>query len=681
MGPVRARLRAPCSVCSGIAAQRFHSMKKETSMMMNMAQKLISSHLASPSGIAAGEEIYVKIEQTLTHDITAVMCYLAFEALNLPRVRTELSVSYIDHNLLYIDTKAPDDHIFLQGIARKYGIYLSRAGNGICHVVHCSRFGKPCKSLLGTDSHTTASGAIGMLAIGAGGMDVAAAMAGLPVRLKMPEIVNVRLVGKLRPGVAAKDVILEMLRRYTVKGGAGKIFEYTGEGAEGLGVFERLTIANMGAELGATTSVFPADETVRRFLCAQGRGEDYAPLYPDEGCAYDAQVEIDLASLEPMVACPHAPDRVMRVREAGRVPVNQVYIGSCTNGSYADIAKAAAVLRGRTVHENVSLTVSPGSRQIFSQLLADGIIGDLVDSGARITEIACGACPGIGQVPPTDGVSVRTSNRNFKGRGGSAEAELYLASPEVAAATAVAGVLCEAKEVMDDIGALARVQEPERYKTDDRMIVAPAQDGSGVPVVRGPNIKPLPINAPPADEIVAKIALKALDNVSTDDITPADAQLSSMRSNIPLIAQYAFSRYAPEFVPRIRDLGAGFIVAGENYGQGSSREHAAITPMFWGIKAVIAKSFARIHRNNLVNHGVLPLVFEDPKDYERVALLDTLRISGAPEQIRSGHIELENLDKGFSFFARLEVSFDEREILLCGGLLPYMKRAIGSKGD
>ncbi|MCF0151421.1 MAG: aconitate hydratase [Firmicutes bacterium] len=649
--------------------------------MKNMTQKLISSHLMSAPAEQPKDEIYIKVDQTLTHDITAVMSYLAFEALNIPRVKTELSVSYLDHNLLYIDNKTPDDHIFLQSIAKKYGIYLSRPGNGICHTVQYSRFGKPGKSLMGTDSHTTSGGALGMLAIGAGGMDVATAMAGLPVRLKMPAVVKMNLKGALRPGVAAKDVILEMLRRYSVKGGVCKAYEFVGEGVKTLSVTERMTIANMIAELGATTAVFPADEVTREFLRAQGREQDYTPLYPDEGCTYDEEDEIDLSLLEPMVACPHMPDQVKPVREVQGLKVNQVFIGSCTNGSYSDIRKAAAVLKGKVVHEDVSVTMAISSRQIYRRLLSDGIIADLIDSGVRLTELACGACTGIGQAPATNGISVRTSNRNFKGRGGTADASLYLVSPEVAAATAVAGVLCTPDQVMDDVSVLGTIHEPDEYPIDDRMIIPPLseEEAAKVEIIRGPNIKPLPINTPLPQEIAVPVALKAGDNVSTDDITPANAQFSSMRSNIPLIAEYAFNRYAPGFVPRMKELHRGIIVGGENYGQGSSREHAAITPMYWGIKAVITKSFARIHKNNLINHGVLPLVFADPADYDRIDELDELVIPDAPQQLISRTLTVYNKTKGSSFNVKAELSDDEVQTLICGGQIPYIKSKAGEQ--
>ena len=642
-------------------------------MAGNITQKLIAAHLAKPAELRPGEEIYIRIEQTLTHDINAVMSYLAFEALEIPRVRTKLSVSYIDHNLLQIDNKTPDDHIYLQTIAKKYGIYLSKAGNGICHAVHYSRFGKPGASLLGGDSHTPSCGALGMLAIGAGGMDIATAMAGQPFRLKMPKVVRVNLKGRLQPGCAAKDIILEMLRRLTVKGGTGKVFEYTGDGAARLSVPERVTITNMGAELGATTSVFPADETVRAFLRAQGREADFREILPDEGCSYDEEMEIALDALEPLVACPHLPDQVRRVRDAEKVPVQQVFIGSCTNGSYADFKKAALVLKGHQVHEKVSLVLGVSSRQIYLKLMEEGIVAELLNCGARFIELACGPCCGIGIAPPSKGISVRTSNRNFKGRSSTADASLYLVSPEVAAATAVKGVLALPEEVMEDVSVLADVQEPESYPVNDHLLLPPAEDGSKIEIVRGPNIKPLPINTPPAENLSAQVSLKAGDNVSTDDITPASAQFSSMRSNIPAMSEFAFCRYAPDFARRAAAMGTSIIIGGANYGQGSSREHAAITPMYLGVKIIVAKSFARIHKNNLINHGILPAVFANAADYDGIELEDTLTIENLPAQMKAKKITIQNRTKGTKFQAVLELSDDEVEILLAGGQLRFVK--------
>jgi len=644
-------------------------------MSQNLVQKLIQSHLTEPSDLKPGAEIYVKIDQTLTHDITAVMGYLAFEALELPRVRTECSVSYLDHNLLYVDNKTPDDHIFLQSIAKKYGLYLSRPGNGICHSVHYARFGKPGKTLLGSDSHSPTGGAIGMLCMGAGGVDVAPAMAGLPIRMKMPEVVRVTLTGKLPPGCNAKDVILELLRRYSVKGGVGKAYEFTGPGVDTLEIPERGTIANMIAEMGATTAVFAADDMVRKFFAAQGREEDFIELLPDPDCVYDGEVEIDLSALQPLIACPDQPDNVKQVRETEGVKVHQVYIGSCTNASHADIKKAAAILKDRKVHEDVSLTVSPATRQGFRQLMEEGVISDLVDSGARITEICCGACCAIGQAPPTEGVSVRTSNRNFKGRGGTDDAKLYLCSPEVAAACAITGVITDPRDIMD-MTAISAIKEPKTYYIDDSMVIPPLEDTSNVEIIRGPNIKPLPINTAPGDMLLAKISLKAGDNISTDDITPANAQFSSMRSNIPLIAEYAYSRYDSGFVQRAKEMGTSVIIGGENYGQGSSREHAAITPMFLGVKAVVAKSIARIHKNNLITHGVMPLVFEDPADYDALTLGDELEVTGLLDQIKAKRVEFVNKTTGKKFVAKLELSDVEIAIIEAGGQLSYIKNQL-----
>ncbi|MCR1899132.1 aconitate hydratase [Irregularibacter muris] len=642
-------------------------------MKNNLTQKIILAHLTKASEMKVGEEIYLKMDQTLTHDITAVMAYLAFEKLEIPRVRTQCSVSYLDHNLLYVDHKTPDDHIYLQSIAKKYGLYLSRPGNGICHSVHSARFGIPGKTIMGSDSHTTSAGSIGMLSFGAGGMDVARAMAGLPMRFQMPSIVKVNLIGKLNPGVTAKDVILEMLRRYGVKGGLGKVFEYVGEGTQSLEVPERLTITNMGAEMGATSSIFPADDVVRRFFKAQNREKDFVEILPDQDAQYDEEVTIDLSQLQPLVACPSQPDQVKTIAEAPKVKVHQVYIGSCTNASYADIKKAAMVLKGKKVHEDVQLTLSVSTRQIFKQLLREGIIEDLIDAGARITEIACGACTGIGQAPPTKGVSVRTSNRNFPGRSGTADAQLYLVSPEVAAATAITGVLTEAKDVMEDVSILARVKEPLSYVIDDSMMIKPLEDGRDVEIIRGPNIKPLPINDSPTHTLRAKVSLKAEDNISTDDITPANAQFSSMRSNIPLIAEYAYSRYDAQFVQRAKEMKTSIIVGGENYGQGSSREHAAITPMFLGVKAVLVKSMARIHKNNLVNHGVIPILFENPADYEHIDLGDEIEIKDLIEGLKKKEVTIFNQTKGNSFNGVLDLSDAEVNILLCGGQLAYIK--------
>lgn len=650
-------------------------------MAMNLTRKILAAHLAEPSAMVPGEEIKVKVDQTLTHDINAVMAYLAFEALDLDRVRTKVSVSYIDHNLLQIDNKTPDDHIYLQSIAQKYGLILSKAGNGICHALQCSRFAKPGALLLGGDSHTPSCGAVGQLSIGVGGMDIAVALAGFPYVMKMPKVVKVNLTGHLRPGAAAKDVILEMLRRISVKGGVGKVYEYVGEGVATLSIPERLTIANMGAEMGATTSIFPADAQVRNFLKAQNRLQEYdAQWIPDDGCAYDEEMELDLSALEPLVACPHLPDNVVKVKDVPKVPVQQVFIGSCTNGSYSDFKKVSLVLKGHKLNPNVSLVLGISSRQIYLQLLQDGVITDLLNSGARITELACGACCGIGIAPSSKGISVRTSNRNFKGRSSTADASLYLVSPEVAAATAIKGELALPEDVMEDVSILGDVKEPETYPVNDNLFLLPPNDGKDVAIVRGPNIKPLPIADPPEEELTAKVSLKARDNVSTDDITPASAEFSSMRSNMPAMAQYAFCRYDPEFAKRAQKDGKSFIVGGENYGQGSSREHAAITPMYLGVKMVIAKSFARIHKGNLINHGVIPAVFADKAVYDRIDLDDTFQIHNLRQQMKTKTIHIEDTTKKIAFDVNLELTDQEVEILLAGGKLRYYKAILEKKG-
>jgi len=653
-------------------------------MKQNLTQKIISSHLTKASEMIPGEDIYLKIDQTLTHDINAVMCYLAFEAIGIPRVKTEASVSYLDHNLLYVDHKTPDDHIFLQTLAKHYGIWVSRPGNGIMHSVQFARFGAPGKTSLGTDSHTPSGGAIGMLAIGGGGMDGATAMAGIPYRLKMPQVVKVTLTGELKPGCAAKDVILEMLRRYSVKGGLGKIYEYVGPGVKTLAVPARATIANMGAELGATSSIFPADERVREFMEAQGRGDQFIELTADEGCSYDDEIEIDLSSLEPLMACPDQPDNVHPVSQVEKLPVQQVFFGSCTNGSYEDIAKAAMVFKGRHVNENVSCTCGISTRQIYKQLLRDGYIDMLIDAGVRLTEIACGACCGIGQSPATNGISVRTSNRNFKGRSGNPTAKLYLVSPETAAATAIMGTFATAEEVMGaDVAQLAQVQEPLHYFIDDSMLIAPLpqEEAEKVEIVRGPNIKPLPIPDLPDEQLCCRVSLKAGDNITTDDITPASAEFSSMRSNIPLMSKYCYCNYDKDFSQRAKDYGKSIIVGGENYGQGSSREHAAINPMYLGVKAVIAKSMARIHKNNLVNHGVVPMLFSDPADYDKIELGDEIQIEQFPSQIQSGLVLVQNKTKGNTFQCRIDLSEDEIDVILAGGQLRYIKRLVDGEEE
>lgn len=647
-------------------------------MGKNLSRKILESHLISGDMIV-GEEIAVKVDQTLTHDVTGTMAYLAFETMNIPKVKTELSASYADHNLLYADNKNPDDHVYLQSIAKKYGLYFSRAGNGICHTVHFERFGKPGQILLGSDSHTPTGSAIGMLAIGAGGLDVALAMAGEPLYLKMPKIVNVILTGKLKTGVAAKDIVLEMLRRESVKGGVGKIYEYTGDGLDCLNVYDRSTITNMGAEMGATTSVFPSDDCVHKFFKAQNREKDWKELYPDEDAEYDEVIEINLDTLEPLVAQPSMPDEVCRVSELRAVKLDQVFIGSCTNASYMDLTKAAKILKGHTVHPNVSLVVAPGSRQIFSMLLRDRVITDLVSAGARILECGCGPCVGIGQAPKTNGVSLRTSNRNFKGRSGTLDASVYLSSPEVAAISAIKGYITNPviEANLDEL--FKDLKEPEEFIIDDTMIICPEENVGEVEIIRGPNIKPMPINEPLPEKVQVHVSAYCGDNITTDDIIPANAQFSALRSNIPAISEITFGRIDPEFVNRAKKYKKSIIVGGENYGQGSSREHAAIAPMYLGIKAVIAKSLARIHKNNLINHGLVPLIFTNKEDYEKISQDDELLIENFPKQLKSRKILVKNLTKNLVFETYAELTDREVEILIDGGQLKQVQIKNASK--
>lgn len=652
-------------------------------MAQNLSRKILAAHLAKPSKMIPGEEIFLKVDQTLTHDINAVMTYLAFEQIGLDRTQVETSVSYLDHNLLYLDHKTPDDHIYLQSVAKRYGVYVSRPGNGICHAVQVARFGAPGKLSMGGDSHTPHGGAIGMMCIGVGGMDIATAMTGVPMRLKMPQIIKVNLTGKLKPGCSAKEIILEMLRRNTVKGGLGKIYEYVGEGVKTLEVEDRVTITNMGAELGATSSIFPADEKVKEFMEAQGRGHQYVKLLPDEGCGYDGEITINLNELEPLIACPHQPDNVTTIREVEKKKVQQVLIGGCTNGSYKDIAKAALVLKGRHVHEDVSCTCVVSSKQIYKQLLRDGYIEMLIDAGVRLLELACGPCCAIGQSPATEGVAVRTTNRNFKGRAGNPTAHVYLVSPESAAACAVTGTFSTAEEVMGaEVGKLAEIKEPVSYPVDDSQLIKPLpeEEAKKVEIIRGPNIAPLPIPDAPEQHLECRVSLKTVDNITTDDITPASAEFSSMRSNIPLMSRYCYHRYDPTFADRARELGKSIIIGGENYGQGSSREHAAINPMYLGVKAVIAKSMARIHKGNLVNHGIIPMLFADPADYDRIDQMDELEIDGLRDQIAAREVTVTDKTKGFSFTAKLDLTDSELEVILCGGQLRYLKHELIQMG-
>ena len=640
-------------------------------MGMNITQKILSSHLVSGE-MVAGKEIAISVDQTLTQDATGTMAYLQFEAMDVPRVKTKLSVSYVDHNTLQTGFENADDHRFLQSIAAKYGIYFSRPGNGICHQVHLERFGIPGQTLLGSDSHTPTGGGIGMIAIGVGGLDVAIAMAGAPFYLTMPKVVQVKLTGRLSPWVSSKDVILELLGRLSVKGGVGKIMEYGGEGVKSLTVPDRATITNMGAELGATTSIFPSDELTREFLKAEDREDAWISLEADPDAEYDEVIEIDLSSLEPMVAQPHQPDLVAKVKDIEGLKVDQVLVGSCTNSSYRDLMTLAGALKGKKVHPDVSAGVSPGSRQVFEMIARNGALADLIASGVRILEAACGPCIGMGQSPCTDGVSVRTFNRNFEGRSGTPSGKIYLASPDVAAAAMLTGKLTDPRE----LGEPVQVTLPEKYLIDDGMIVPPSDEPESVEIIRGPNIKPLPINEELPNDVVGIVLLKVADNITTDHIMPAGSKILPLRSNIPAISEYVFAVVDKSFASRAKEAGGGFIVGGENYGQGSSREHAALAPMYLGIKAVIAKSFARIHRANLVNFGILPLTFERQEDYDSIAQDDELRITNAHTCLKdSPTLLIENKTKGIWFEIWHGLTPRQIDIILAGGMLNYTKNS------
>ena len=635
----------------------------------SLSHKIIREHLVSGK-MCPGSEIGLRMDQTLTQDATGTMTYLQFENLGVSGVRTELSVSYVDHNLLQTDFRNADDHRYLQSVAARYGLYFSRPGNGICHQVHLERFGVPGKTLLGADSHTPTAGGLGMLGIGAGGLDVAVAMAGEPFHVPMPSVVLVRLLGQLPPWVSAKDVILELLRRLSVKGGVGKIVEYGGPGVSGLSVPQRATITNMGAELGATSSIFPSDEQTRRFLAAQGREVDWSPLNADPHAIYDELIDLHLSRLEPLIACPHSPDNVFPVRGKAGLPVDQVCIGSCTNSSVADLERVAAILKGKTVHPNVSLTISPGSKQALTMIAQSGALADMVSAGARILDAGCGPCVGMGQAPASGAVSLRSVNRNFLGRSGTEDAQVYIASAEVCAAAAIAGAITDPR----DLGMPPDVTMPESFVIDDNMIVAPEKGPSRVEIVRGPNIKPFPMRGPLENTIEGTLLLIMGDNITTDHIMPAGAKILPLRSNVPALSEYAFARVDPSFPARAREAGSGVLVAGQNYGQGSSREHAALVPMYLGIQAVLAKSFARIHQANLVNSGILPLVFVDPADYVRLHQGDLLRIVDVRDALRQGKpLAVVDLTRGCDIRARHDLSERQVQIMLAGGLLNSIK--------
>lgn len=640
-------------------------------MGKTIAQKIIAAHLVSGE-MRVGEDVGLRIDQTLTQDATGTMAYLEFEAMGVPRVKTERSVAYIDHNTLQSGFENADDHRYIQTVAKKHGVYFSRPGNGICHQVHLERFGAPGKTLIGSDSHTPTGGGIGMLAFGAGGMDVAVAMGGGEYHINMPTMTKVELTGRLSAWVSAKDVILAVLQKLSVKGGVGKIIEYGGEGVKTLSVPERATITNMGAELGATTSVFPSDEITKAFLEAQGRGGQWVELSSDPDAAFDEVIHIDLGALEPLAACPHSPDAVKPVRELSGMKIDQVCIGSCTNSSYLDMMRVAAVLKGKTVHPDVSLSIACGSKQVYNMLAANGALADIIAAGARVLECACGPCIGMGQSPNSAGVSLRTFNRNFEGRSGTADGQVYLVSPETAAASAISGVFTDPR----GLGEAVRVPMPERFLINDNMIVPPIEEVlmETVEVQRGPNIKPLPIAGPLEESIARKAVLKVGDNITTDHIMPAGAKILPYRSNVPYLSQFCFGVCDKDFPERCKREGGGIVVAGHNYGQGSSREHAALVPLYLGVKAVIAKSYARIHAANLANTGILPLQFQDEADYDRIDPMDWLVLPNVQKEIQAGGpVTLVDETKNVQIMLDAVLTPRQRDMVLAGGLLNYTK--------
>ena len=639
-------------------------------MGLTIAQKIIKEHLISGE-MKAGSEIALRIDQTLTQDATGTMAYLEFEAIGIPRVRTELSVAYIDHNTLQSGFENADDHRYIQSVAKKFGLRFSRPGNGICHQVHLERFGIPGKTLIGSDSHTPTGGGIGMLAFGAGGMDVAVAMGGGAYYITMPKMYKVNLTGKLRPWVSAKDVSLEILRILSVKGGVGAIIEWGGEGIKTLSVPERATITNMGTELGATTSIFPSDEITKAFLEAEGRGDAYVPLASDEDAVYDRVIDINLSELEPLLACPHSPDNIKKASELRDVKVNQVCIGSCTNSSLRDMLRVAAILKGKKIDDSVSLSVSPGSKQVLAMLADCGALSDIIASGARVLECACGPCIGMGFSPESGGVSLRTFNRNFEGRSGTRDAGVYLVSPEVAAASAITGYITDPR----DLGEYPEIKMPESFKIDDSAIIEPADEIAGkyLPILRGPNIKPFPETKPLEDNIKANLTLKVGDNITTDHIMPAGAKILPYRSNIPYLSKFCFGVCDESFPERAKAAGESIILGGVNYGQGSSREHAALVPLYLGVRAVIAKSFARIHAANLINAGIIPLTLENADDYDELNQDDALELCDVFAALDSGRMTVKNNTTGKEYVAVGEFSERQKGILRAGGLLPYTK--------
>ena len=645
-------------------------------MGMTLTEKILRKHLVDGEYVK-GEEIGIKIDQTLTQDATGTMAYLEFEAIGIPRVKTERSVAYIDHNTLQSGFENADDHRFIGSVAKKHGIYFSRPGNGICHQVHLERFGVPGKTLIGSDSHTPTGGGIGMIAIGAGGQDVAVAMGGGAYYITCPKVVKVNLTGKLSPWVSAKDVILQVLRVMSVKGGVGKVIEYCGEGVKTLSVPERATITNMGAELGATTSIFPSDEITHEFLKAQDRADVWVPLAADEDAEYDEQIDIDLSALVPQAACPHSPDNVKTVEEIGKLKIDQVCIGSCTNSSFVDMMKVAYILKGKTVDPSVSLAIAPGSKQVLNMIAQNGALSDMIDAGARILESACGPCIGMGQSPNSGGVSLRTFNRNFEGRSGTKDGQIYLVSPEMAAVSALTGYLTDPRDYLGD---MPEFKLPEHFVINDNMIVPPAsaEEMDSVEVLRGPNIKPFPETSPLDESIECAVSLKVGDNITTDHIMPAGAKILPLRSNIPKISQHCFTVCDEEFPRRAKNMGKSIIVGGSNYGQGSSREHAALAPLYLGVKAVLVKSFARIHRANLINAGILPLTFVNEADYEKIGQGDEIAIENVKESVLADKSELTLVNKttGAEIPVLCELTGRTKDIILAGGLLNYTRESL-----
>ncbi|MBY2475672.1 aconitate hydratase [Clostridioides difficile] len=634
----------------------------------NIVYKIIKKHIVDGEAVA-GNSIGIKIDQTLTQDSTGTMTYLQLEAMGIDKVKTKRSVAFVDHNMLQQGFENADDHKYIQTVADRYGVYFSKPGNGICHQVFLERFSTPGDTLLGSDSHTPTAGGVGMMAIGAGGLDVALAMAGGAYYIKAPKVCKVNLVGKLNNMVSSKDIILEVLRKQTVKGGVGKVYEYGGEGVKSLSVPQRATITNMGAELGATTSIFPSDEKTLEFFKSQGREDAWIELKSDADAVYDEEITINLDELKPLAAKPHSPDNVDEVENIGKIKIDQVAIGSCTNSSYEDLMKVAQILKGNKVHKNVSLVIAPGSRQVMEMIARNGALADIISAGARILENSCGPCIGMGQSPGTDSVSLRTFNRNFYGRSGTLSAQVYLVSPEVAAVSAIKGELTDPREFDIKFTDL----DVNEFLIDDSMIIKPADVGSDVEVVRGPNIKPFPLNTELSQSIDGKVILKTEDNITTDHIMPSNAKLLPFRSNIPYLANYCFNTVDTEFPQRAKDNSGGFIVGGDNYGQGSSREHAALAPLYLGVKGVIVKSFARIHKANLINSGIIPMEFYDEKDYENLSLLDNLEIPNILDNLDSGILEVKNTTKGTSFKVKVELSAKEVDVLKAGGKLNYTK--------